>query len=55
MDGVITVTASGENRIRITYDDRKTDPGKITDALVQGGVDVPGKSTQAAEAPLPYR
>ncbi|MDD4996847.1 MAG: hypothetical protein PHI99_01770 [Syntrophales bacterium] len=55
LDGVITVTSPGKDRIRITYDDRKTDPGKITDALVRGGVDVPGKSTQAAEAPFSYR
>lgn len=55
LDGVIAVTSPGKDRIRITYDDRKTDPGKITDALVRGGVDVPGKSTQAAEAPFSYR
>lgn len=37
------------NRMRITFDDQKTDPEKITDALVQGGVAIPGRSTPQTE------
>jgi hypothetical protein len=49
MDGVIAFVNPAEHQIRITFDDWKTDPEKITRALVQGGVAIPGKS---APAPL---
>jgi hypothetical protein len=55
MDGIITFASSAENQIRITFDDRKTDPEKITQALVQGGVVIPGKSTLATETPFSYK
>jgi len=42
MDGIISFASPAENQIRITFDDRKTDPEKITQALVQGGVAIPG-------------
>jgi hypothetical protein len=54
MDGIISFASPAENRIRITFDDRKTDPEKITQALVQGGVAIPGKSTPATEKPPSY-
>jgi hypothetical protein len=54
VDGFITFVSPAENRIRITYDDRKTDPEKITQALVQGGIVIPGKSKPASEKPLSY-
>jgi hypothetical protein len=54
MDGIISFASPAEHRIRITFDDRKTDPEKITQALVQGGVAIPGKSTPATEKPPSY-
>ena len=55
MDGIIGFSSPAENQIRIAFDDRKTDPEKITQALVRGGVAVPGKSTQAQETPFSYK
>jgi hypothetical protein len=54
MDGILHFTSPADNKIRITFDDRKTDPEKITQALVQGGVTIPGKSTPTTERPLAY-
>lgn len=54
MDGIITFASPAENRIRITFDDRKTDPEKIKQALVQSGVAIPGKSTPVTEKPPSY-
>ena len=54
VDGIITFASPAEHQIRITFDDRKTDPEKITQALVQGGVAIPGKSTPATERPPSY-
>jgi hypothetical protein len=47
MDGVIAFVNPAEHQIRITFDDRKTDQEKITQALLQGGVAIPGKSSPA--------
>jgi hypothetical protein len=55
MDGIIAFASPAENRIRITFDDRKTDPEKITQALVQGGAVIPGKSTPESEKPFTYK
>jgi len=41
--------------IRITYDDQKTDEEKIVQALVEGGVSIPGKSTPETEKPVTHR
>jgi len=54
MDGVIRFASPAANLMRITYDDRKTDSEKITQALVQGGVSIPGKSTPETEKPPSY-
>jgi hypothetical protein len=54
MDGIVRFGSPAEHQIRITFDDGKTDPEKITQALVQGGVAIPGKSTPATEKPLSY-
>jgi len=54
MDGIITFASPAEYQIRITFDDRKTDPEKITQALIQGGVVIPGKSTPESEKPPSY-
>jgi hypothetical protein len=54
MDGIIRFASPAENRILITFDDRKTDPEKITQALVLGGVVIPGKSKPASETPFSY-
>ena len=54
MDGIIRFGSRSENQLRITFDDRKTDPEKITHALVQGGVAIPGKSTPETERPFAY-
>jgi hypothetical protein len=55
MDGIISFASPAEHRIRIIFDDRKTDPEKITQALVRGGVVIPGKSTPATEMPFSYK
>jgi hypothetical protein len=54
VDGIVRFGSPAENQIRITFDDQKTDPEKITQALVQGGVAIPGKSTPATERPPAY-
>jgi hypothetical protein len=55
MDGIIRFASPAENRIRITFDDGKTDQEKITQALARGGVVIPGKSTPAKETPFSYK
>jgi hypothetical protein len=55
MDGIISFGTPGENLIRITFDDRKTDPEKITQALVLGGIAIPGKSSSETEQPPSYK
>ena len=55
MEGIVSFVSPTEDRIRITFDDRKTDPEKITQALVQGGVAILGKATPATEKPLFYK
>jgi len=55
MDGIIGFSNPAENQIRITFDDRKTDPEEITQTLIRGGVAIPGKATQAQEAPFSYK
>jgi hypothetical protein len=55
MDGIIRFVNPAEHQIRITFDDRKTDPEKITQALVQGGVAIPGKSKPASEKPVSHK
>jgi hypothetical protein len=55
MDGIIRFASPAENQIRITFDDRKTDPEKITQALVQGGVAISGKSKPAPEKPVSHQ
>jgi hypothetical protein len=54
MDGIVSFGSPGENRLRIAFDDQKTDPEKITQALVEGGVAIPGKSSPATEKPPSY-
>jgi hypothetical protein len=53
MDGIINFASPAQDQIRITFDDQKTDPEKITQALVQGGLAIPGRSKPAAEKPFP--
>ena len=55
MDGIIGFSNPAENQIRITFDDRKTDPEEITQALIRGGVAIPGIATQAQETPFSYK
>ena len=54
MDGIIAFVNPADHQIRITFDDLKTDPEKITQALVQGGVVIPGKSPPAPVKPHSY-
>ena len=54
MDGIIGFTIAAEHTIRVTFDDMKTDQRKITDALLQGGVAIPGQSKPASEKPPSY-
>lgn len=55
MDGIIGFTIVAEHTIRVTFDDLKTDQRKITDALLQGGVTIPGKPEPMTETPSPYK
>jgi hypothetical protein len=55
MDGIIAFASPAEHTIRITFDDGKTDREKITDALVKGGVTIPGEKTPTAETPFSYK
>lgn len=55
MDGIIGLTIVAEHTIRVTFDDRKTDQGKITNALVNGGVTIPEKPAPAMGTPFPYK
>ncbi len=56
MDGIITFGSPAENQIRITFDDQKTDAEKIAQALVQGGVAIPGKPTPGVrKTPFTYK
>jgi hypothetical protein len=54
MDGIIRFMSPAENRIRITFDDRKTDREKIVETLVRGGVAIPGRSAPATEPLYSY-
>lgn len=51
MDGILGFSIAAEHAIRITYDDLRTDPQKITDALHRGGVHIPGKPEPIEEKP----
>ena len=51
---MIRFASPAPNQMGITYDDRKTDQEKITEALVKGGVEIPGKSTPETEKPPSY-
>ncbi|MDO9228148.1 MAG: hypothetical protein Q8M86_03990 [Syntrophales bacterium] len=42
-----------EHTIRVTFDGLKTDRQKITDALLRGGVTIPGKPEPITETPFP--
>jgi hypothetical protein len=53
-DGIIRFMSPAQNRMRITFDDGKTDPEAITQALVQGGVAIPGRSTPETERLYPH-
>jgi hypothetical protein len=55
MDGIIRFGSPAENTISITFDDEKTDEGKISQALEIGGVALPGKQTPAAASPFSYK
>ena len=55
MDGIIGLAIVAEHTIRVTFDDLKTDQQKITNALLQGGVTIPGKPEPMTETPFPYR
>jgi hypothetical protein len=44
MDGVIRFASPADNKLRVTFDDKKTDRGKITEALVNGDVVISGES-----------
>jgi hypothetical protein len=55
MDGIITFNNPTENTIRIIFEDQKTDEEKIVQALVKGGVAIPGKSTPESETPPSYK
>jgi hypothetical protein len=53
MDGIIKFASPAENQMRITFDDRKTDQEKITQALVQGGVVITGRPAPATAVKPP--
>jgi hypothetical protein len=55
MEGIIRFESPAENKISITFDDRKTDEEKITQALVRGGVTIQGKQTPVPESPFFYK
>jgi hypothetical protein len=55
MDGIITFNSSAENTISITFDDQKTDEGKIVSALIKGGVAIPGKPAPEPESTISYK
>jgi len=55
VDGIIGVAIAAEHTIRVTFDDLKTDQRKITDALLQGGVTIPGKREPITETPFSYK
>ena len=54
MEGISGFRIVEEHTIRVTFDGLKTDPQKITAALLQGGVAIPGQPKPAAEAPISY-
>jgi hypothetical protein len=54
MDGIISFASPVQDQIRIAFDDGKTDPEKITQALAQGGVAIPGASKPVLEKPLSH-
>ncbi|MBU1744307.1 MAG: hypothetical protein KJ649_05380 [Proteobacteria bacterium] len=51
MDGIIRVAIEAEHTIRVTFDGLKTDQQKITNALLQGGVTMPGNRRRNAVLP----
>jgi copper chaperone CopZ len=55
VDGIIGFTIVAEHTIRVTFDDLKTDQRKIIDALLQGGVTIPGKPEPITETPFSYK
>ncbi|MEK7244041.1 MAG: hypothetical protein AAB112_07765 [Thermodesulfobacteriota bacterium] len=55
MDGIIRVAIEAEHTIRVTFDGLKTDQEKITNALLQGGVTIPGKPEPITETPFSYK
>ena len=55
VDGIIGFTIVAEHTIRVTFDDLKTDQQKITNALLQGGVTIPGKPQPTTETPFSYK
>ncbi|MFZ4438345.1 MAG: hypothetical protein ACOYOS_07960 [Syntrophales bacterium] len=54
MDGIIGLAVVGEHTIQVTFDELKIDQQKITNALLQGGVAIPGKSAPMTETPFSY-
>ena len=54
MDGIIGLAVAGEHTIRVTFDGLKTDEQKITNALLLGGVAIPGKPAPVTETPFSY-
>jgi hypothetical protein len=55
VDGIIRVAIAAEHTIRVTFDGLKTDQEKITNALLQGGVTIPGKPEPTTETPFSYK
>jgi hypothetical protein len=55
VDGIIGFTIVAEHKIRVTFDDLKTDQQKIIDMLLQGGVTIPGKPEPTKETPFSYK
>jgi hypothetical protein len=55
VDGIIGFTIAAEHTIRVTFDDLKTDREKITNALLQGGVTIPGKPEPTTRTPSSYK
>ena len=55
VDGIIGVAIVAEHTIRVTFDGLKTDQQKITNALLQDGVTIPGKPEPITETPFSYK
>ena len=54
-EGVIRFEGTKKNRVTVTYDDRRTSKKEIVEALVKGGVTVPGQSAPPSKEPMSYR